>query len=153
MKKAIKRKIKYNSKIIKMACLRCNEPFDAYRYDTKFCSDLCRVQESNERKEKGYIKLMFKGSLLELETFLNDFKNPFDNSRFSNDFDDIEDSLNNIGHNKSWKHEFNDFMVYCFPENKKSPFELYYNQEKLNQWKSAKKWGEPIIATLKIKNS
>ena len=148
MKKTIKRKLKYNSKIIKMTCFRSNTAFEAYRTDTKYCSDLCRVQESNERKEKGYIKLVFKGTLSGLGNFLGDFKNPYDQTRFSDDYDDIKEILDNTGHNKSWKHEFRSFMVYYFPENKKAPFEMYYKEVKWNQWKSAKKWGEQTVVKI-----
>ena len=61
---------KKNAKMTHGTCLRCGESVKGHRFDKKYCSDLCRVQDSLSRKEKGYRKRIIWGKEVELYNFL-----------------------------------------------------------------------------------
>ena len=63
MEKTNKQKIKPNAKLSKIKCFRCNCIKEAQRNDAKYCSDLCRVQERNDRIEQGYDNFIVNGTL------------------------------------------------------------------------------------------
>ena len=132
----MRKKLKHNSKATKIKCIRCEKAFLAHRNDAKFCSSLCKVQESLERKENGYTILLVAGSKKELENhFLKlTYTNPFSFLILSND--DLSKVRNAMAGNEekqqtnlSWKFKTIEYLLYCFPHLKKKPFELYCTKE------------------------
>ncbi len=134
MKKTTKKIVKCNAKRTKIKCLRCNEPFIAERNTAKCCSALCRVQESNFRKENGFLNSVFSGTFNELKNNLNtsDFTKLL--YGFDDDLDDIKDLIDRKKLDLPWKYSFKDYMIYHIPHIKKKPFELYYNDSKLEKY-------------------
>ncbi len=135
----MRKKIALNSKVTKTWCVRCQKAFNSHRNDAKFCTDLCRVQEGIERKENNMVELVLKGSKSDLQNYLHPkysfsvlgvlsaiVKNP-------NEFYPITEALrlNNVNQEKkSWKIVTNEYWLYCFPNIKKYPFELYFTKQK-----------------------
>ena len=66
MEKKQKKAPQSNAKLSKIKCLRCGIEKIHHRNDAKFCSDLCRVQEMNERKENGFVKMVARGNWAEI---------------------------------------------------------------------------------------
>ncbi len=123
---------KHNSKATKIKCIRCKKEFLAHRNDAKFCSDLCRIQERLERKEKGYIISIVAGNKNELERQLK-LEEPKKHFKILPTDNDISKLRNEISKNEdlkiSWKFETKGYLLYCFPHLKKKPFELYCTKE------------------------
>ena len=136
IKKLKKRKIKHNSKVTIINCLRCCKAFRSMRNDAKFCSALCRVQERNFRVENGLEYWVFTGSGQNLKSFLLKHNELRFNFGFSEDYDDIKCFAEQNDMSKSWKFHSSGFVVYYSPSNKKSPYEMYFNQQKYDKLKS-----------------
>ncbi|MES2286769.1 MAG: hypothetical protein V4547_13855 [Bacteroidota bacterium] len=132
-------KLKYNSKTNKIVCFRCGRLKKVLRSDTKFCSDLCRVQERNFRLENGFAKSLFEGKESELQKCydyppsLHKVNNPL-----VKDFLDIKYFLKTVEVDRSWKEKFPGFIVYHFPNNKLKPYQIYCTEDKFNKWKDYK---------------
>lgn len=157
MKINSKNKFLNNAKITDGYCLRCKNSFKAHRYDKKYCSDLCRVQDGIERRENGFVKLVFRGTKIELEHFFNERikhgQNTFLLSLirvFDNTKHDINEIIKSNESNKSWFMETNDFRIDHIAHNKKKPFELYFSLKKYDDWFRISEM--PKIISLKSKN-
>lgn len=129
----IKKPLRYNSKVTEIKCIRCEKEFKSHRNDTKTCSDLCRVQEGIERKEKGYIHRVVFGTKAELDSFLNKLTNWRSVLRFSTLVNKIRNAIEINDNSNAWKMEDTGFRLTFFPGNKKKPFELYFNEAKFKE--------------------
>jgi hypothetical protein len=137
MKNLKTRKLNRNSKISKIKCLHCFHIEVVYRNDAKYCSTLCRVQESNFRKEKGLTFLLFEGIEEKLQKFYERFSNILQINPLYKDIFEIEKIKNKNATNviQSWKHEFQDFIMYYFVNVKSKPYQIFCNEQKYKKWK------------------
>lgn len=132
-------KIKRNSKTSKIECFRCGVLKTVLRNDTKFCSDLCRVQERIFRQGKGYVNLLFDGPESGLvgcygyPPAIHKINNPL-----VEDCWDIKNYLKAASAAQSWKKEFRGFIVYYFHNSKGKPYQIYCNDEKFRKWSDFK---------------
>ena len=117
---------KYNSKTTEINCIRCRKKFYTPRNHSKTCSELCRVQEGIERKEKGYVHFMIGGTQKVLNDFLTKITSGMGFLHFSDDANEIQSTIKSNDNSKTWKLEAKGFRLAFFPNNKKKPFELYF---------------------------
>ena len=133
-------KSKQNSKTTKIVCFRCGKSQKVLRNDTKFCSDLCRVQERNFRLENGYSKSLFEGKENELRECYGVPPSLFKvNNPLVDDFYVIKYFLETADIDQSWKKEFPGFIVYHFPNSKLNPYQIYCTKAKFDKWLDYKK--------------
>jgi hypothetical protein len=145
-KKETKRKIEHNSKVSKIKCLRCGFLTTMLRNDALYCSTLCRVQESNDRKENGKNVKVFSGNKKALQDFLNTKNNTGVFLLLENESEIIIDELNKREINDSFKLVYPSFSLYYNPLNKKKPFSMFIT-ESLNKYI---KLSKPIQLEFKI---
>jgi hypothetical protein len=148
-KKETKRKIEHNSKVSKIKCLRCGFLTTMLRNDALYCSTLCRVQESNDRKENGKNVKVFSGNKKALLDFLNLKNSTGVFLLLENESEIIIDELNKREINDSFKIEYPSFSIYYNPLNKKKPFSMFIT-ESLNKHI---KLSKPIQLEFKIRKS
>jgi hypothetical protein len=148
-KKETKRKIEHNSKVSKIKCLRCGFLTTMLRNDALYCSTLCRVQESNDRKENGKNVKVFSGNKKALQDFLNTKNSTGVFLLLENESEIIIDELNKREINDSFKLEYPSFSLYYNPLNKKKPFSMFIT-ESLNKYI---KLSKPIQLEFKIRKS
>ena len=148
-KKETKRKIEHNSKVSKIKCLRCGFLTTMLRNDALYCSTLCRVQESNDRKENGKNVKVFSGNKKALQDFLNTKNSTGVFLLLENESEIIIDELNKREINDSFKLEYPSFSLYYNPLNKKKPFSMFIT-ESLNKHI---KLSKPIQLEFKIRKS
>jgi len=148
-KKETKRKIVHNSKISKIKCLRCGCLTTMLRNDALYCSTLCRVQESNDRKENGKNVKVFSGNKKALQDFLNTKNSTGVFLLLENESEIIIDELIKREINDSFKLEYASFSLYYNPLNKKKPFSMFIT-ESLNKHI---KLSKPIQLEFKIRKS
>jgi len=128
-------KVKRNWKTTEIKCFRCGYLIKAFRKDTRFCSDLCRVHERESRLENGYVEPLFEGAEDEMKKFFGWghaiylMQNPL-----LKDYLQISTFINSADRKTSWKQNFTGFIVYHFPTSKSNPFQIYYTTEKLRYW-------------------
>src|ERR1700758_5626102 len=146
-----KRRLKHNTKVNKIRCLRCSIENQTFRNATKFCSDLCRVQESNRRKELGFNHLEFEGTLEGLTSFLNDYNKSVKGLPYNDELDDIKDEIILKDMKYSWRKEFSDFLLYYIPGIKKKPYQLFFNEDKHAKLKLYEKINVPIAHKPQVK--
>jgi len=127
MEKTSKKKLKYNAKLTKIMCLRCNCIKEAQRNDAKFCSDLCRVQERNDRIEKGYDNFIVNGTLHDVKGYFNKYKMVQFGFGFYDELNDLQEHINDADMSVSWKIVIKGMLAYYIANNKKKPFEIYFN--------------------------
>lgn len=127
MEKTNKKKLKPNAKLTKIKCLRCNCIKEAQRNDAKFCSDLCRVQERNDRIEKGYDNFIVNGTLYDVKECFNNYNKVQFGFGFYDDLHDLQEHINDTDMSVSWKIVIKGMLVYYIANNKKKPFEIYFN--------------------------
>jgi hypothetical protein len=127
MEKTNKKKLKPNAKLTKIKCLRCNCIKEAQRNDAKFCSDLCRVQERNDRIEKGYDNFIVNGTLHDVKEYFNKHKMVQFCFGFYDELNDLQEHINDADMSVSWKIVIKGILVYYIANNKKKPFEIYFN--------------------------
>ena len=125
-----KKRLKNNSKTTEITCIRCRTIYVARRNDSKTCSDLCRIQEAIERKEKGYISLVLRGNLKELQAFIKKITDFVGLSLLYNELFEIRNAIKENDHLATWKMEAKGFRLTNLPRNKKKPFELYFTKSK-----------------------
>lgn len=130
------KKLKRNSKATPIVCFRCGMPKKVHRNDTRFCSDVCRVQERNFRLENGYAESLFEGKVNELKEFYGAPPSSFKvNNPLAKDSYDIKYFLEAADVDQSWKKEFSGFIVYHFPNSKLKPYQIYCTKAKFAEWK------------------
>ena len=127
-KKETKRKIEHNSKVSKIKCLRCGFLTTMLRNDALYCSTLCRVQESNDRKENGKNVKVFSGNKKALLDFLNVKNSTGVFLLLEKESEIIIDELNKREPNQSFKLEYPSFSLYYNPLNKKKPFSMFITE-------------------------
>jgi hypothetical protein len=127
MEKTSKKKLKYNAKLTKIMCLRCNCIKEAQRNDAKFCSDLCRVQERNDRIEKGYDNFIVQGTLADVKEYFNKYNKVQFGFGFYDELNDLQEHINDADMSVSWKIVIKGMLAYYIANNKKKPFEIYFN--------------------------
>jgi hypothetical protein len=125
-----KKRLKNNSKTTEITCIRCRTIYVARRNDSKTCSDLCRIQEAIERKEKGYISLVLRGNLKEIQAFITKITDFVGLSLLYNELFEIRNAIKENDKSATWKIEAKGFRLTNFPRNKKKPFELYFTESK-----------------------
>jgi hypothetical protein len=125
-----KKRLKNNSKTTEITCIRCRTIYVARRNDSKTCSDLCRIQEAIERKEKGYISLVLRGNLKEIQAFITKISDFAGLSLLYNELFEIRNAIKENDKLATWKIEAKGFRLTNFPRNKKTPFELYFTKSK-----------------------
>jgi hypothetical protein len=120
-----------HAKVTTSNCLRDDTIFKAHRFDAKYCSDVCKVQDNLSRKEKGYKHLVAKGKKDEIYNYLFlNYKDSFVAKIADPDIRIIEGLIQNNPIDKSWKEEFPNFRLNFLAPNKKKPYELYYTNQK-----------------------
>jgi hypothetical protein len=127
MEKTNKKKLKPNAKLTKIKCLRCNCIKEAQRNDAKFCSDLCRVQERNDRIEKGYDNFIVNGTLHDVKECFNKYNKVQFGFGFYDELNYLQEHIDDSDMSVSWKIVFKGILVYYIANNKKKPFEIYFN--------------------------
>jgi hypothetical protein len=127
MEKTSKKKLKYNAKLTKIMCLRCNCIKEAQRNDAKFCSALCRVQERNDRIEKGYDNFIVQGTLHDVKGYFNKYNKVQFGFGFYDELNDLQEHINDADMSVSWKIVIKGMLAYYIANNKKKPFEIYFN--------------------------
>ena len=127
MEKTSKKKLKYNAKLTKIMCLRCKCFKEAQRNDAKFCSDLCRVQERNDRIEKGYDNFIVQGTLADVKEYFNKYNKVQFSFGFYDELNDLQEHINDADMSVSWKIVIKGMLAYYIANNKKKPFEIYFN--------------------------
>ena len=127
MEKTNKKKLKPNAKLTKIKCLRCNCIKEAQRNDAKFCSALCRVQERNDRIEKGYNNFIVNGTLHDVNQCFNKYNKVQFGFGFYDDLHDLQEHINDADMSVSWKIVIKGILIYYIANNKKKPFEIYFN--------------------------
>lgn len=126
--------LKHNSKVTEIKCIRCGVKIKVRRNDAKTCSSLCRVQEGIERKEKGYTHRVFRGNKNGLNEFLNNIENSPINMTFNECIIGIREGIKINDNSASWKVDGKGYRLVFFPNNKKHPFELYFDTNKYSSW-------------------
>ena len=137
MEKTNKKKLKPNAKLTKIMCLRCKCFKEAQRNDAKFCSDLCRVQERNDRIEKGYDNFILNGTLHDVKEYFNKYKMVRFGFGFYDELNDLQEHIDDADMSVSWKIVIKGILVYYIANNKKKPFEIYFNKrykDKVDQY-------------------
>jgi hypothetical protein len=137
MEKTNKKKLKPNAKLTKIKCLRCKCFKEAQRNDAKFCSALCRVQERNDRIEKGYDNFIVNGTLHDVKECLNKYNKVQFGFGFYDELNDLQEHIDDADMSVSWKIVIKGILVYYIANNKKKPFEIYFNKrykDKVNQY-------------------
>lgn len=100
------------------------------RSDLKFTSNVLRQREYQDRKNKGYIHLVFVGKEKELFDYLKKCIDPLSlHNPYKGIIGKIEFDLKANRTNKTWKIEDEDFRLYHFQNITKS-FELYLKEDK-----------------------
>ena len=125
MEKINKKKLRPNAKLTKIKCLRCNCIKEAQRNDAKFCSDLCRVQERNNRIEKGFDNFIVRGTLHDIKGYFNKYK--MVRFGFYDELNDLQEHIDDADMSVSWKIVIKGILIYYIANNKKKPFEIYFN--------------------------
>ncbi len=125
-----KKRLKNNSKTTESTCIRCRTIYVARRNDSKTCSDLCRIQEAIERKEKGYVYLILRGNLKEIQAFITKISDFIGFTMLYNELFEIRTAIKEKNHLATWKIEAKGFRLTNLPRNKKKPFELYFTESK-----------------------
>lgn len=123
-------KLKHNSKTTKIKCVHCNHFKKVQRNDAKWCSSLCKVQESNYRKENAWTEMLFEGTeeqLLKLYGYgpLFVHVNPL-----KNDLTLIRRAQEDLGNKESWKSEFPGFILYHFVNRPSKPYQVFCTKAK-----------------------
>lgn len=131
-----KRKISKNSKITRFSCIRCQTMSVKTRRDSKYCSDLCRVQESNDRKEAGFTHRVCKGTQREVREYFRNAISALDYGRLGTIRFDIEEWLERLTTADIQKQEFDGILIYHYPHIKKAPFDVYLTDSMVGRLKS-----------------
>ena len=141
------KQIKHNAKITEMFCCSCNTDAEVLRNDAKFCGTTCRGHEFCFRKNIGYTKLLFNGTHKELQDFYLKFDRQLQKNPLVKDISEINNSIKSYDMTKSFKTEFDGYVVYYFSNRKKAPFEIYANSIRIEKGKNFIMKCKPVVKT------
>lgn len=135
MKKNINQKRKPSRKKSITICMNCNKDAKTERSDTKYCTTKpCKKRESLFRNGKGYINEIKKELKNGLTEFYNDRPRQLHENPFKKEIKEflrtkqIEEML------QPWKHEFDGFILYFFPNLKRKNYDIFYNEKRKKAW-------------------
>ncbi len=146
MEKKQKKTQHSNAKLSKIKCLRCGIEKIHHRNDAKFCSDLCRVQEMNERKENGYIKIAARGNWTDILSYFKAPDTPLNillGGPFKWELEALNEMKRVLKESAVEKIQKRGMLLYYLPHLKNGQYELYVSLEVILKIKGQRTMNDP----------
>lgn len=143
MQKKKKRKIKRKTSIIR--CPNCRKHEKVERSDAKYGSEICKKRESLFRIEKGYIHEIDKELKNGLTEFYNDRTLQMHQNPFKKEIKEFLRTKKAEEMTQSWKHEFDSFILYFFPNMKTKKYDIFYKESRKKAWEFYVEVTYPLI--------
>lgn len=134
MKKDNAKKQKPSPKTTKIECLSTGTKGNKLRSDAKYALPLYGKRESDYRKKNGYTKNISEFLKNGLEKFYNDGFRQLHKNPFKEQIKAFINAKSSEEMNHPWKHEFENFILYYFPQLAPRCYELYCNEKGKKAW-------------------
>src|ERR1035437_8805160 len=145
MEKDNVKKQKTSPKTSKIKCMSTGKLEIKQRSDAKYANPLYGKRESEYRKKKGYlfdISKFLKNGLKKFyyDDFWQSHKNPF-----KEQIKALIKTKRPEEMKQPWKHDFDDFIFYYFPQLTSRPYEIYCNENGKKKWDRYVLTNDPLI--------
>lgn len=128
------KKKKRSRKTSRIWCVNCEKFQNRERCNAKYGSDLCKKNESDLRIKKGYtyeIEDELKKGIIE---FYNDRPRQVHENPFKKEIKEFLLTKKTEGISLAWRHEFDGFILYFFPNQKLKKYDIFYNEKRKKAW-------------------